>query len=78
MKKRFVLGAIVLVGTFSGAMAQQYTRQQQEAACSDDAMRLCGDFVPDEARVTACMVQKRTALSPRCLVVFDAGVSRAR
>ncbi len=76
MNKRLVLAAALLAGMVSGVMAQQYSRQQQEAACSDDAFRLCGDVIPDEAKVTACMIKKKAALSPRCLVVFDAGSAR--
>lgn len=76
MNKRFLLAAVILAGTISGGLAQQYSRQQQEAACSDDAFRLCGDVIPDEAKVTACMIKKKASLSQRCLVVFDAGSAR--
>jgi hypothetical protein len=51
------------------AAAQQYT-QEQRAACEGDAMRLCGEFVPDVQRITACMHQKRRFLSSRCRAVF--------
>lgn len=71
MNKRIVLAAAILATTLTGAFAQKYTRQQQEAACSDDAFRLCGDDIPDESKVAACMIRKKSALSPRCLVVFD-------
>jgi hypothetical protein len=46
---------------------------EQRAACEGDAMRLCGDFVPDVQRITACMNQKRRYLSARCRAVFTTG-----
>ncbi len=49
-----------------------YTPEQQQA-CSDDAMRLCGEFVPNVDAITACMVQKKAQLSPRCAVYFRNG-----
>ena len=42
----------------------------QRAACENDAMRLCGEFVPDVDRITACMHRKRAYLTPRCRAVF--------
>ena len=49
---------------------------QQRAACQDDAMRLCGQFVPDVDRITACMSRKRKLLSPACRVYFTGGKRR--
>jgi hypothetical protein len=43
---------------------------EQRAACEADAMRLCGQYVPDVQRITACMHQNRRYLSPRCRAVF--------
>jgi hypothetical protein len=51
------------------ASAQGYT-QQQEQMCSGDALRLCGDAVPDVDRITACMIAKRDQLSAGCKVFF--------
>jgi hypothetical protein len=47
-----------------------YTPEQQQA-CTPDAMRLCGDFVPDVDRITACMIQKKSQLSPECRRFFS-------
>ncbi|OAF06380.1 hypothetical protein AYJ54_17240 [Bradyrhizobium centrolobii] len=49
-----------------------YTPEQQQA-CSPDAMRLCGEFVPNVDAITACMVQKKAQLSPPCRVFFRQG-----
>ncbi|MDN4983657.1 hypothetical protein KUL72_06550 [Bradyrhizobium arachidis] len=49
-----------------------YTPEQQQA-CTPDAMRLCGDFVPNVDAITACMIQKKAQLSPQCAVFFRRG-----
>lgn len=46
-----------------------YTPDQQQL-CSGDAFRLCSSEIPDVDRVTACMVAKRSQLSPGCRVFF--------
>ncbi|WP_439371018.1 hypothetical protein ACRQ5Q_05805 [Bradyrhizobium sp. PMVTL-01] len=49
-----------------------YTPEQQQA-CTPDAMRLCGEFVPNVDAITACMIQKKAQLSPQCKVFFREG-----
>ena len=51
------------------AASQAYT-PEQEQACSGDAMRICGAFVPDVDRITVCMIQNKSQLSPPCRVFF--------
>jgi hypothetical protein len=45
---------------------------EQEAMCSGDAMRLCGEYIPNVERITACMQEKYSSLSDGCKAVFDA------
>ena len=45
-------------------------RDKQQAACYDDAQRLCGTFVPDVGKVTACMKEKRAQVSPKCEAAY--------
>lgn len=52
--------------------AHAYTPEQQQA-CTPDAMRLCGEFVPNVDAITACMIQKKSQLSPQCRVFFRQG-----
>jgi hypothetical protein len=52
--------------------ALAYTPEEQQA-CSPDAMRLCGEFVPNVDAITACMIKKKAQLSPQCKVFFRAG-----
>jgi hypothetical protein len=49
-----------------------YTDEEQQA-CTPDAMRLCGAYIPDVDRITACMVQNRSQLSPECGRFFRRG-----
>jgi len=49
--------------------ASAYTPEQQQA-CTPDAMRLCGEYVPDVERITACMIARKSQLSPECRQFF--------
>ena len=57
-------------GLLTGS-AYAYTPEQQQM-CSGDAMRLCGEYIPDVDRITACMIRKYSQLSEGCQAVFDA------
>ena len=43
---------------------------EQEQMCAGDAMRPCGEFIPNVDRITACMIQKYSQLSHGCKSVF--------
>jgi hypothetical protein len=58
-------------------VAAQGTPEQQ-ANCQDDAMRLCGQFVPDVNRITSCMVAKRRLVSARCRATMAASARGQR
>ncbi|WP_441233873.1 hypothetical protein [Bradyrhizobium sp. 930_D9_N1_4] len=49
-----------------------YTPEEQQA-CTPDAMRLCGEFVPNVDAITACMIKKKAQLSPQCKAFFRPG-----
>src|SRR5262249_16613351 len=65
----FVLTVIVLAAP---AATFAYTDEERQA-CQDDAFRLCGQFVPDEQRVKACLIQNMSRLSPACRRLFQRG-----
>jgi hypothetical protein len=68
------LGLILgLAWTTTPAMAQG--TQAQRDACTGDAMRLCGEHIPDAGRTGACLNAKRAQLSPACRAVFSGGSS---
>ena len=51
---------------------------EQQANCQDDAMRLCGQFVPDVNRITSCMIAKRRQVSARCRATMAASARQQR
>lgn len=53
--------------------------QNAQNACQGDAQKLCGEFIPDRAKIASCLFKKKVELSPACrTVVFGSksGVSR--
>ena len=64
-----LMTAVVLLAVGSDRAAA-YTPEQQQA-CTDDAMRLCGNFVPDVDQITACMIRNKAQLSQGCAVYFQ-------
>ena len=72
--------AVVLACSVSAAHAadKYHVTEQERAACTDDAARLCSSAFPDEDKLLVCMKTNRDALSANCLVAFDAGVKRRR
>jgi hypothetical protein len=61
--------ATALALSISPVAGQTYT-PEQEQACTGDAFRLCSAEIPDVGRVTACMVAKKSQLSPPCRAQF--------
>ncbi len=70
--------AIVCALAFMTIPAAAQGTAEQRAACQGDAQRLCGQYIPDVERITACMAQNRAHLSRGCRVVFDSSGKRAR
>lgn len=54
------------------APAFGYT-DEQVSACTPDVMRLCSDALPDEGRITKCMIQKQKQVSIACMIAFKKG-----
>ena len=72
---RLALPVLILVGAAGVAAAQAPDVQQ---ACTPDAMRLCGQFIPDRAKVEACMNVHRRQWSPECRAAAGGGRRVAR
>ena len=68
--------ATALVVSILPAAGQGYS-QAQEQACTPDAMRLCGAYIPDVDRITVCMIQNKSQLSPGCRAHFRPAPSAA-
>lgn len=59
----------IFVGAITAANAQSEALQQ---ACTPDAMRLCQQFIPDRAKITRCMMSKRSQISAPCRAAMRA------
>jgi hypothetical protein len=71
MLSKAVCGAIAAMVLFAGSQAAQARGTEAEReACTPDAMRLCGRFIPDEDRIEACLRDAGPRLSRACYVVF--------
>jgi hypothetical protein len=66
----WVTALALLLCTEISALAQG-TDQQREA-CTPDAFRLCGAYIPDVDRITTCLRDNGPRLSRRCYDVFFA------
>ena len=53
----------------SSAFAHSGTKEEQDA-CTPDVMRICSAYVPDEARIVACLNRNLRKLSPECRAVM--------
>jgi hypothetical protein len=72
MTRSFHVGlmlATALSVSIWSSSGQAYT-PEQEQACTSDAFRLCSSEIPNIDRVTACMVAKKSQLSPPCRAQF--------
>jgi hypothetical protein len=67
--QKLILVAFVLTVATVVVPASAYTAEEQ-AACQDDAFRVCGHAIPDEQRVKACMIANVRKLSPGCRRFF--------
>jgi len=72
--RTFALGAALaaLTASMLPTAGHAYTPEQQQA-CTPDAFRLCGSEIPDVDRVTACMIARKSQLSPECRRYFRPG-----
>ena len=69
MKTRWIASAF-LCGMSISAFGQDRGTQAEQEACTPDVMRLCNDFVPDEAQIVACLKAKKSQLTPACSQVL--------
>lgn len=58
------------------AFAEYRGSAEAQQACTPDAFRLCGQFIPDSAKITACLAGQKANLSPACHKVFAGGSHR--
>ena len=69
---RRISASALLVSITMITPAFAYT-DEQVTACTPDVMRLCADAIPDQGRITKCMIQKKKQISAACMMVFKKG-----
>ena len=67
MLKSVSLGIALVLAASAVALAQS---SEDEAACKDDAFRVCGQTIPDRERTFQCMTANRDVLSAACRAVI--------
>ena len=68
---RIAAALSVLAAYSNPSDAQQQGTQEERDACTPDAFRLCGEFIPDADKITVCLKKNRNQLSPNCKLVFS-------
>jgi hypothetical protein len=73
MTSRTTVGWIVMVVLAVHGPTSVFAQgtEQQREACTPDAFRLCGQFIPDAGKVESCLRNAGPRLSPPCRVVFN-------
>jgi len=70
-----IVPGAVIVG---GSVAANAQSEEVKQACTPDAMRLCQQFIPDRAKITRCMMSKRSQISAPCRAAMRAEGQRHR
>ena len=77
--RRSVLLAALCTGLSAAGPGQANaagpTEAEQRTACLGDALRLCAIYIPDRARIRACLGARHASLSETCRIVYDASVA---
>lgn len=77
---RFICLLALLAGLslYGLGRANAEVSAEVQQACTPDAMRLCSEFIPDVAKITACMKAKHAQLSATCITAMRGGRHEAR
>jgi hypothetical protein len=67
MLRSVTLGVALALAASAAAVAQS---SEDEAACKDDAFRVCGQTIPDREQTFQCMIANRDVLSAACRAVI--------
>jgi hypothetical protein len=63
LRSAVALAALCLAPQFATLPAHA---QDDHYACMNDAMMVCGQFIPDRERVAHCLMANRSRVSPAC------------
>ena len=71
------LSAIAFVMLLASPVTVSAYTQEDVAACTPDAIRLCQQVFPNKTRVVSCLVQNRRKLGPACTLAFNRARARS-
>jgi hypothetical protein len=75
--RRTILGLVLAIGGAQAASSEEYRGTwEQQAACTPDVWRLCGDKIPDVGRIVACLQRNTPNLSRACRAVFESNTAQ--
>jgi hypothetical protein len=74
-------GLLIAVGFASPAAAQRSDEMKTGQGggghpCAGDAQRLCGDAIPDRAKVASCLFKNKPKLSSACRAEMGGGKAK--
>ena len=72
------LGILLVLCTAAAPLAAAEYSQQDVAACTPDAWRVCGHAIPDGDRVRQCLFDNQQSLSTPCWNVIERARLAAR
>jgi len=75
LRKAVLAAACIAALTMLSRESFAFSSEAQQM-CSGDAFRLCASEIPSIPAITACMIKKRSSLSPSCRAVLDREVSK--
>ena len=73
MNRYGVLFTVSLTALLAVSGAHAASQDEQEKACRGDAMHFCSAEIPNKDKITACMKQHVSELSPPCRAMFKEG-----
>ena len=71
--RRGMFLALLLSALPSAALAEFKATPAQLSACRGDAFRLCSGHLTSMDTVAACLISKKSELSPGCRATYDGG-----
>lgn len=73
MSNRSASMLVVICLLYSGATSAAENRGtlEQQEACTPDAFRLCGRYIPDPTKVQFCLRGSKPQLSTACRLIFE-------
>jgi hypothetical protein len=55
-----------MFGLMGLVLAPSVAKAGDQMACMNDAVTICGQFIPDRERVAACLISNRSHVSAAC------------